>query len=50
MNGENSAKRFLHAMTFDKVRNKFILYGGGNGEIIFGDTWKWNSKKWTRIC
>ena len=37
-------KRFLHAMAYDKMRDKIILYGGGNGQIIFGDIWEWNGR------
>lgn len=49
MSGETPGKRFLHAMAFDKNRNKIVLYGGGNGETILGDTWEWNGAKWIKI-
>ena len=42
-------KKVMHAMCYDEKRDKLLLYGGGNGEVIFSDTWEWDGKKWNRI-
>ncbi|HZY79706.1 MAG TPA: kelch repeat-containing protein [Cyclobacteriaceae bacterium] len=48
LSGPTPGKRFLHAMTYDSYRKKTILYGGGNGEAIYGDTWEWDGKEWKK--
>jgi hypothetical protein len=46
--------RFGHAMTYDSVRSRTILFGGG---LLIGDqvgsvndTWEWNGEFWTQIA
>ena len=43
--------RLQHTMTYDKLRNKVVLFGGFSRnegrKIIYGDTWEWQmSKGW----
>jgi hypothetical protein len=46
--------RFGHAMTYDSVRSRTILFGGG---LLIGgqpgsvnDTWEWNGESWTQLA
>jgi len=42
--------RLHHALAFDKVRERTVLFGGykaKNGRVVFGDTWEWGGKNWT---
>lgn len=36
-----------HAMAFDATRGRTILFGGGNKEAVFGDTWEWDGQRWS---
>jgi galactose oxidase-like protein len=46
--------RFGHAMTYDPVRSRTILFGGslfiGNQVGTVNDTWEWNGEFWTQIA
>jgi hypothetical protein len=43
--------RYLHAMAYDTVRQRVVLYGGdvggSFGQQILGDTWEWDGVTWT---
>ena len=44
-----------HAMVFDSVRGKVVLFGGGDADPsgradFFGDTWEWDGQTWTRVA
>ncbi len=41
--------RHLHAMSYDALRGKTVLFGGLNGSP-FGDTWEWNGSTWTSVA
>ena len=49
ISGAYPSQRILHAMTYDGERKKIVLFGGGNGEIIFGDTWEWDGQQWKKL-
>ena len=46
--------RFGHAMTYDSVRSRTTLFGGGlliGGQIgSVNDTWEWNGEFWTQMA
>ena len=44
------APRDSHAMAYDPVRKKVVLFGGtfGTGDHAF-DTWEWDRTKWTKV-
>ncbi len=40
--------RFGHAMSFDSVRDRLLLFGGSGGEGgHLGDLWEWDSTAWS---
>jgi hypothetical protein len=38
--------RWSHALAFDILRGKTVLFGGANG-AAFADTWEWDGTSWT---
>jgi len=39
-----------HAMTFDSIRNRVVLFGGVlSGDIIANDTWEFDGTDWTQV-
>ena len=43
--------RFLADMAFDSARGRTLLFGGGDMQVTYGDTWEWSfadSASWTR--
>ncbi|HEX6943204.1 MAG TPA: kelch repeat-containing protein [Gemmatimonadaceae bacterium] len=42
------AARAWHAMTYDSVRGRTVLFGGYNGSQL-GDTWEWDGSSWTQV-
>src|SRR5439155_272281 len=43
------ALRFGHAMAYDEVRGRTVLFGGDNrGSSLLGDTWEWDGNEWTQ--
>jgi N-acetylneuraminic acid mutarotase len=51
------APRVGHALAFDSVGKRIILFGGGGSidgnigaqSVIFGDTWEWKNEHWTQL-
>jgi len=44
--------RIWHAMAFDTVGSRILLFGGYDGNTssnVLGDTWAWNSNTWTQL-
>jgi hypothetical protein len=37
------------AMAFDATRRRVLLFGGHDGERVFGDLWSWDGEAWTRL-
>jgi hypothetical protein len=46
--------RFGHAMTYDSVRSRTVLFGGSflsGGQVAsVNDTWEWNGEFWTQMA
>jgi hypothetical protein len=42
--------RILHAMAYDEVNEKVILYGGQNTSGSLADLWEWDGETWRRLC
>ena len=40
------AARNHSIMVYDPASNSFFLYGGHDGENVFGDIWMFKNKKW----
>jgi hypothetical protein len=38
--------REKHVMTYDKARNRIVLFGGSAGNSLFNDTWEWDGVNW----
>jgi hypothetical protein len=38
--------RLVHALAYDPVRARIVLYGGTIGEQDAGDTWEWDGAAW----
>ncbi len=44
--------RYEHAMAYDSVRQRVVLFGGRTGpnnEDLLDDTWEWNGTNWAEI-
>jgi uncharacterized protein (TIGR03437 family) len=37
-----------HAMAYDSVHGKVVLFGGVGSSVIYGDTWLWDGSNWTQ--
>ena len=46
--GTQPEARAYHALTFDTVRNRVVLYGGEDTFFSFGDQWEWDGLAWLR--
>ncbi|MBN2360968.1 MAG: hypothetical protein JXR83_16045, partial [Deltaproteobacteria bacterium] len=48
--GDNPPARVEHALAFDSVRNRVVLFGGwgqiDGQEIVWQDTWEWDGQSW----
>ena len=42
--------RGFHAMAYDSVRGKTVLFGGAIGSGYAGDTWEWDGATWTQVA
>ncbi len=40
--------RRQHAMAYDPVRDRTVLFGGSNASGVLGDTWLWNGSAWSK--
>ena len=41
--------RYGHAMAYDSVRDRVVLFGGANNGTALGDTWEWDGASWTQV-
>jgi hypothetical protein len=44
--------RYLHAMAFDRRRERVVMSGGGLGAPpwrALGDTWEWDGQRWLEV-
>jgi len=50
---ENLPARGYHAMTYDPIRERVVLFGGQSGlttaSPLLGDTWEWDGKQWVLV-
>jgi hypothetical protein len=37
-------------MVHDERRRVLVLFGGHDGERVFGDTWEWRDGAWSRVA
>jgi hypothetical protein len=53
ISGQKPAGRFGHAMAYDEVRNKLVVFGGwvevSEGIDHSNETWEWDGESWTEI-
>ena len=42
------SKRCCHAMAHDSKRQRTVLFGGYNGQVM-SDTWEWDGRSWTQL-
>jgi hypothetical protein len=38
-----------HALAYDAVRNRVVLFGGFRSGQDFSDTWEWDGTGWTEV-
>lgn len=49
--GAQPGARYSHAMAFDPITRRVILFGGYDGFFtLFDDTWAWDGRTWTRLA
>lgn len=49
--GPEPAARYSHAMAYDPVNRRVILFGGYDSFFtLFDDTWAWDGRTWTRLA
>jgi hypothetical protein len=41
--------RWFHAMAFDWVRGRVLLFGGSDGTTVYTDTWEWDGRDWRQV-
>jgi hypothetical protein len=44
------SSRAHHAMTYDPVRQRVVLFGGDTGGPALADTWQWDGALWTQVA
>jgi len=49
INQPNPGARRVHAMAYDEIRDRVILYGGMHKNELMSDTWEWDGKVWRKI-
>ncbi len=45
--GSRPLARNGHAMAYDQVRRRVVLFGGFDGDEKLGDTWEWDGTAWS---
>jgi len=43
---EGPSARFGHALAYDPVRERVVLFGGDDGGVMLADTWEWDGDSW----
>jgi hypothetical protein len=38
------------ALAFDRARDRIVLFGGHDGELVFGDTWEFDGQAWALVA
>ena len=44
------AARRYHALAYDSVRKRVVLFGGESQESLFNDTWEWDGANWVQVA
>lgn len=47
--GCGPAPRYDHALAYNPALGGVILFGGTDGDTVFGDTWLWNGEYWRQL-
>lgn len=42
--------RIAHAMAYDPVRERVVLFGGSDGRKYLNDTWEWDGEYWIQVA
>ena len=42
--------RLGHAMAYDSLRKRVVLFGGSGSSSLLGDTWEWDGAIWVRMA
>ena|GEM_PF-1533646 len=45
--GGGPGTRAGHAMAYDRIRNRIVLFGGSDGSTLLGDTWTFDGTAWS---
>ncbi|MBI2945238.1 MAG: hypothetical protein HYY25_13675 [Candidatus Wallbacteria bacterium] len=46
---DQPSRRYAHALAFDGVRRRVILFGGYDSSGRLNDTWEWNGVSWSLV-
>ncbi|CAN5829229.1 hypothetical protein BH11MYX3_BH11MYX3_02710 [soil metagenome] len=46
--GKRPGARHQHAMAYDPVRDRTVLFGGSDASGVLGDTWIWDGTTWSQ--
>jgi len=41
--------RYAHGLAYDAPRGQVVMFGGGDANTAFNDTWVWDGTNWTQI-
>ncbi|HNT28297.1 MAG TPA: hypothetical protein PKH10_08990, partial [bacterium] len=44
----NPSARSFHAMAYDNIRERMVLFGGQGADTAFNDIWEWDGIDWTQ--
>lgn len=47
---EGPTPRDHHRATYDRSRDRLVLFGGWNGEALERDTWEWDGSNWAQVA
>src|SRR5207245_2838755 len=42
--------RYQHSMAYGSAQGQLLLFGGGDQNSWFGDTWKWDGNAWILLA
>ncbi len=47
---DSPTPRFRHAMAYDALRQRIVLFGGNDTDGPLDDTWEWDGTNWTQVA
>jgi len=50
LSGREPEPRNHESMAYDEARGALVLFGGHDGDFVFGDTWERRAGAWSRVC